>query len=108
MIPDIVERIPVPSATRSDPFTVPNHCPICESSVAQEGSIFYCTGQTVCSAQLKGGIEHFSSKGALNIEGLRKKTVGQLVIQNLVEDLEAWKFLISLEDNDKDFFISLS
>jgi len=86
VIPDIVERIPVPSATRSDPFTVPNHCPICESSVAQEGSIFYCTGQTVCSAQLKGGIEHFSSKGALNIEGLGKKTVGQLVIQNLVED----------------------
>ena len=64
VIPDIVERISVPNETRSDPFTVPDRCPVCESSVAQEGSIFYCTGQTVCSAQLKGGIEHFSSKGA--------------------------------------------
>jgi DNA ligase (NAD+) len=66
---------------------IPEHCPVCESSVAQEGPIFYCTGQTVCSAQLKGGIEHFSSKGALSIEGLGKKTVGQLVSQNLVKDL---------------------
>ncbi len=87
VIPYIVERVPVPSEIRSDPFTVPEHCPVCESSVAQEGPIFYCTGQTVCSAQLKGGIEHFSSKGALNIEGMGKKTVGQLVKQNLVKDL---------------------
>ena len=28
--------------------------------------------------------------------------------QNLIEDLEAWKFLASLEDNEKDFSISLS
>ena len=87
VIPDIVERVPVPSETRSHPFTIPEHCPVCESSVAQEGPIFYCTGQMFCLAQLKGGIEHFSSKGALNIGGLGKKTVGQLVLQNLVKDL---------------------
>ena len=28
--------------------------------------------------------------------------------QNLIEDLEAWKFLVSLEDNEKDFSISLN
>jgi DNA ligase (NAD+) len=87
VIPDIVERVPIPNETRNAPFVVPDHCPVCESAVVQEGPIYYCTGQTVCSAQLKGGIEHFASKGALNIEGLGRKTVAQLVNHNLVQDL---------------------
>jgi len=29
-------------------------------------------------------------------------------IENLIEDIEAWKFLLSLEDNDKEFSISLN
>ncbi len=87
VIPDIVERVPIPGEQRGEPFMVPAHCPVCESSVVQEGPIYYCTGQTVCSAQLKGGIEHFASKRALNIEGLGRKTVAQLVDQHLVRDL---------------------
>lgn len=86
VIPDIVERVPIPGEHRGEPFTVPTHCPVCESSVVQEGPIYYCTGQTVCTAQLKGGIEHFASKGALNIEGLGKKTVAQLVDEKFVRD----------------------
>jgi len=87
VIPDIVERVPIPNETRNAPFVVPDHCPVCESAVVQEGPLYYCTGQTVCSAQLKGGIEHFASKSALNIEGLGRKTVAQLVNHNLVQDL---------------------
>ena len=87
VIPDIVERVPVPGETRSDPFVAPDHCPVCQSAVVREGPIFYCTGQTVCPAQLKGALEHFASKGALNIEGLGKKTVAQLVDRALIKDL---------------------
>ena len=87
VIPDIVERVPVPGERRSDSFKVPRRCPVCGSSVVQEGPIYYCTGQTVCTAQLKGAIEHFASKGAMNIEGLGRKTVAQLVDQNFVRDL---------------------
>jgi len=87
VIPDIVERVPVPGETRSDPFVAPDHCPVCQSAVVREGPIFYCTGQTVCPAQLKGALEHFVSKGALNIEGLGKKTVAQLVDRALIKDL---------------------
>jgi len=36
---------------------------------------------------LKGSLEHFASKGALNIDGLGKKTVAQLVEKALVRDL---------------------
>jgi DNA ligase (NAD+) len=38
-------------------------------------------------AQLKGAIEHFASKTALNIDGLGKKTVAQLVDRGLVKNL---------------------
>ena len=87
VIPDIVERVAFPGEQRAAPFEVPLACPVCQSAVVQEGPVYYCTGQTVCSAQLKGGIQHFASKGALNIEGLGEKTVAQLVEKALVKDL---------------------
>lgn len=87
VIPAIAERVPVPGEQRSTPFCMPDYCPVCGSSVGREGAYFYCTGQLVCGAQLKGAIEHFASKHALNIEGLGKKTVAQLVDTGLVRSL---------------------
>ncbi len=87
VIPDIVERVEVPGEQRADPFVPPSACPVCQSHVLQEGPILYCTGQTVCSAQLKGSLEHYVSKGAMNIEGLGKKTIAQFVDKGLVQDL---------------------
>jgi DNA ligase (NAD+) len=87
VIPAIAERVPVPGEQRSTPFYMPNHCPVCGSSVGREGAYVYCTGQLFCGAQLKGAIEHFASKHALNIEGLGKNTVAQLVDERLVRSL---------------------
>jgi DNA ligase (NAD+) len=87
VIPAITERVPVAGESRSEPFRMPDHCPICGSAVAREGAYYYCTGQTVCGAQLKGAIEHFASKAALNIDGLGKKTVAQLVDRGFVKTL---------------------
>lgn len=87
VIPDVVERVPVPGEERGAPFQPPTICPVCQSHTIQEGPILYCTGQTVCSAQLKGSLEHFASKSALNIEGLGKKTVAQLIDKGLVKKL---------------------
>ncbi|GJL53861.1 MAG: DNA ligase [Nitrospirales bacterium] len=87
VIPDVVARVDVPGEIRSAPFIPPATCPVCSSHTIQEGPILYCTGQTVCSAQLKGSLELYVSKGALNIDGLGKKTVAQLVDQGLVKDL---------------------
>ena len=87
VIPDIVERVPVEGETRADPFVPPGECPVCHSATIQEGPILYCTGQTVCPAQVKGSLEHFASKGALNIDGLGRKTVAQFVDQKLVNNL---------------------
>jgi DNA ligase (NAD+) len=88
VIPAIAERVPVFGEQRTAPFRMPDHCPVCGSTVGREGAYFYCTGQLVCGAQLKGAIEHFASKHALNIEGLGKKTVAQLVDQGLIRSLD--------------------
>ena len=87
VIPDIVERVSVKGETRAEPFMPPSECPVCHSATIQEGPILYCTGQTVCPAQVKGSLEHFASKGALNIDGLGRKTVAQFVDQKLVHNI---------------------
>lgn len=87
VIPAIAERVPIEGEQRSAPFGIPDQCPVCGSKVGREGAYFYCTGQLVCGAQLKGAIEHFASKHALNIDGLGKKTVAQLVDEGLVRSL---------------------
>lgn len=87
VIPAIAERVPVPGERRAEPFRMPDACPVCGAAVAREGAYYYCSGQAACPAQLKGALEHFASKEALNIDGLGKKTVAQLVAQGLVREL---------------------
>jgi DNA ligase (NAD+) len=87
VIPAITERIPVTGEQRADPFRMPDHCPVCGSIVAREGAYSYCSGQAACPAQVKGALEHFASKHALNIAGLGKKTAAQLVETGLVSTL---------------------
>ena len=87
VIPAIAERVPAPGEQRSEPFQMPDHCPVCGSSVAREGAYYYCTGQAVCEAQLKGSIQHFAAKGAVDIDGMGEKTVAQLIDKGLVHNV---------------------
>ncbi len=87
VIPAVSARVPIPGERRPEPFRMPDRCPVCGSAVAREGAYYYCTAQAACPAQLKGAIEHFASKGALDIEGLGKMTVAQLADRGLVKEL---------------------
>lgn len=87
VIPAIAERVSVPGEQRSEPFQMPDHCPVCGSSVAREGAYYYCTGQVACEAQLKGSIQHFAAKGSVDIDGLGEKRVAQLIDKGLVHDI---------------------
>lgn len=61
-------------------------CPECETVlVRQEGEAqHYCPNDLGCPPQIKGRIEHFISRKAMNIDGLGSETVGLLVDQGLV------------------------
>ncbi|NQZ22677.1 MAG: NAD-dependent DNA ligase LigA [Colwellia sp.] len=65
----------------------PTSCPVCDSGVvkAEGEAVLRCTGGLFCGAQRKEAIKHFSSRKALDIDGLGDKLVEQLVDENLVK-----------------------
>jgi len=65
----------------------PTSCPVCDSAVVKvEGeAILRCTGGLYCGAQRKEAIKHFSSRKALDVDGLGDKLVEQLVDENLIK-----------------------
>ena len=54
---------------------MPTHCPYCKSELIRDGVHFFCTNTLACTPQLTSSLVHFSSKNAMNIEGLSEKTI---------------------------------
>ncbi|MGE5278199.1 MAG: NAD-dependent DNA ligase LigA [Acidobacteriota bacterium] len=79
VIPEVVERIARPRKRGSRPFAMPRRCPACGTPTVREGPFDRCPNGLACRAQLERAIAHFGSRPALDIRGLGKKTVEQLV-----------------------------
>ncbi len=86
VIPQVVERVEEPGRQRSEPFRMPEACPRCGAAVVEEGPFVVCSNRLGCPAQLERGIEHFVSRGGLDIEGLGSETVALLVGEGLVRE----------------------
>src|SRR6056297_1024009 len=88
VIPEVVR--PIIEKREGDPqeWQLPEHCPVCGSHVEQvEGqAAARCSGGLVCPAQRKRALEHFASRGAMDIEGLGTKIIDQLVDRERVDD----------------------
>jgi len=62
-------------------------CPVCGSKVVkEEGQVAVRCVNVQCPAQRKRRIEHFASRGAMDIEGLGEAMVEQLVRHGLIAD----------------------
>jgi DNA ligase (NAD+) len=74
-----------PSRTRA--FVMPSQCPVCGSRVyrAENEANYYCENAE-CPAQVRGRIEHFAQRGAMDIEGLGEAAVEQLASLALVQN----------------------
>ena len=69
-------------------FKPPTKCPTCEQLVEHiEGEVAWYCVNTACPAQLIRNIEHFVSRGAMDIVGLGIKIVEQLIESGLVKDV---------------------
>ncbi len=79
-------------------YEPPKVCPSCgEPVVNPEGEVaYYCTN-SACPAQLVRNLEHFVSRGAMDIVGLGINTVELLAIEGLVADI-ADLYLLSREE----------
>lgn len=69
---DIASRTP-----DSMPVKFITHCPECGEPLTRfdDEAAHYCTNEDSCPPQIKGKIEHFISRKAMNIEGLGPETV---------------------------------
>jgi DNA ligase (NAD+) len=87
VIPQIVSVQQQKRTENSRDIIFPTRCPVCDSAVVKvEGeAILRCTGGLYCGAQRKEAIKHFSSRKALDIDGLGDKLVEQLVDENLIK-----------------------
>jgi len=69
-------------------FKMPTRCPVCGSEVSrEEGEVAVRCENLNCPAQLEGRIQHFASRGAMDIEGLGEVLVKQLVDRKLVRSV---------------------
>jgi DNA ligase (NAD+) len=89
VIPKVVKAIlPHPDgALRHAPWQMPARCPECQSTLERddEAVVWRCENPS-CPARLRRSLEHFASRGAMNIEGLGASLVDQLIEQDLVHD----------------------
>jgi DNA ligase (NAD+) len=89
------EVIPAVVSVRTDlrngserKFRMPAKCPVCGSKVVkEEDQVAVRCVNAQCPAQLKRRVEHFASRGALDIEGLGEAMVEQLVERKLVREV---------------------
>jgi len=80
---------PITDARKGDEiaYAIPHSCPSCGQEVENvEGEVAYYCVNSSCPAQLVRNVEHFISKGAMNIEGMGIKIVEQLIDSGLVKD----------------------
>ncbi|RJX51523.1 NAD-dependent DNA ligase LigA [Halonotius pteroides] len=69
-------------------FAFPDACPVCDNPVDRDGPLAFCTGGLGCSAQRERAIEHYVSRGGLDIEGLGSERIGQLRAADLLDSLD--------------------
>ncbi len=87
VIPEVVAFVPEMRPINARKFVMPSACPVCGSPIIrlEEESIARCSGGWVkCAAQRKGGLLHFVSRRAMDIEGLGDQLVEQLVDKHVI------------------------
>ena len=67
----------------------PTHCPECGAKLVRvEGEAAWrCPNEAGCPPQIKGRMEHFVSRKAMNIDGLGSETIDMLYSQGLIKNI---------------------
>src|SRR5262252_6555569 len=87
VIPKVIAPILSLRPPGAQPFVMPTRCPVCGSELHRdEEEVVWRCENTSCPARLRRSLEHFASRGAMNIEGLGESLVDQLLDQGLVKD----------------------
>ena len=88
---DVIPRVVGPVVSRREPgvepWKMPTSCELCGTPLhREEGEAVWRCANTSCPAKLQRGLEHFASRGAMNIEGLGESLIAQLLAGGYVKD----------------------
>ena len=98
VIPQVVRSIPEARTGAEREWRMPKTCPACNTEVVRlDGEADYYCVNTECPAQFIRLVEHFASRGAMDIEGLGSKLAVQIVEEKLVANL-ADLYRLTLEE----------
>lgn len=90
---EIIPKIVGVEASQRDIFSAPTkyitHCPECNTPLARtEGDAkHFCPNEWGCPPQIKGKMQHFISRKAMNIDGLGEETIEQLYNAGLAKNI---------------------
>jgi DNA ligase (NAD+) len=88
VIPQVVAPLVQDRTGGEVPFQMPAHCPACGTPVVHpEGEVQLRCPNRSCPEQIVQTIEHFASRGAMDIEGLGAKTVVRFFETGLVRNV---------------------
>jgi DNA ligase (NAD+) len=85
VIPRVVGPVLAKRPEHSQPWVMPTNCPVCDSPLTKpdDEAVWRCENSS-CPSKLQRGLEHFASRGAMNIEGMGESLIGQLIATGLV------------------------
>ncbi len=85
VIPKITGVLREKSPKGTKEFSFPDTCPVCQSNIKRlEGEANYYCLNTECPAQIRGKLQHFVSRYAMDIDGLGEAILEQLINAKLV------------------------
>jgi DNA ligase (NAD+) len=89
IIPKIIEADLSLRPENAEPFIFAKNCPECGTPlIRKEGeAAFYCPNESGCSPQIKGKLEHFISRKAMNIDSLGEGKIQILYDKGLVTNV---------------------
>ena len=87
IIPEVIRPLTELRTGAEKQFIMPKLCPECASPLAKEPNeaVWRCRN-VACPARMWRHIQHYASKGALDIEGLGEKNVQSLIEAKLISD----------------------
>jgi DNA ligase (NAD+) len=87
VIPHVVGPVISKRSGQEKKFKMPTHCPVCNAEVIKpEGEVMYYCPNAACPAQRQERLEHFASRGGMDIRGIGESMSAILLKEGLVKD----------------------
>lgn len=87
VIPEVVRSVPSARPEDSAPWVFPRHCPVCGEPLRRdEGAAATFCANFGCPRQVRGRIEHFAGRAAMDIEFLGEKNIDRFVTDGMLAD----------------------